>query len=261
MGRHEGRFEKLGLEAREGPVLVLEVMVVYGNNETERIDVHQHLREGERTPPIDLRGRDRAIKRIEVAARPGHGRDVRRHAVLDVYGEQAARENWELLGKQSVGFGVDHDTIRVGRHEGRFEKIALEVTDNDVEILDLKVFFRPGRRRTCSVREFIRAGARTRPLDLIGDDRVIDRIELVYRTRGPAAGMRPSRSTASRAPVVLRPDRLLGRLRDLRRARSGRSSAVRRSASAPIATSSRSDARKAVSAPSACACSATTCCS
>ncbi|MGH7635980.1 MAG: hypothetical protein ACRENC_19810, partial [Gemmatimonadaceae bacterium] len=81
------------------------------------------------------------------------------------------RGDWELLGQQKVGFGVDHDTIRVGRHEGRFAKIALEVRDSDVEILSLKVFFVHGPPQDVPVRQFIRKGQRTRPLDLIGDDR------------------------------------------------------------------------------------------
>ncbi len=93
------------------------------------------------------------------------------------------RDQWDLLGEQSVGFGVDRDVIRVGRREGFFSKIALEVRDNDVEILDLKVFFNRGAPQDVRVREKMRAGSRTRPLDLSGRDRVIDRIEITYRAR------------------------------------------------------------------------------
>ena len=98
-------------------------------------------------------------------------------------GPDRGREQWDLLGEQSVGFGVDRDVIRVGRREGRFSKIALEVRDNDVEILDLKVFFNRGPPQDVRVREKMRAGSRTRPLDLAGGDRAIDRIELTYRSR------------------------------------------------------------------------------
>jgi len=180
VGLKEGRFEKISVEARKGSVFLMELVVVYGNDKTERFDLRRRLREGERTPPIDLKGRDRAIKRIEVAARAGHG--PHRRAVLDVYGE--APENWELLGEKKVDRRTDRDVIRVGRKEGRFAKIALEVKDNDVEIQDLKVFFHRGPPQDVQVRQRIPEGGRTRPIDLIGDDRVIDRIELVYRTRG-----------------------------------------------------------------------------
>jgi hypothetical protein len=98
-------------------------------------------------------------------------------------GPDRGREQWELLGEQSVGFGVDRDVIRVGRREGFFSKIALEVRDNEVEILDLKVFFNRGPPQDVRVREKMRAGTRTRPLDLAGRDRLIDRIEITYRAR------------------------------------------------------------------------------
>ena len=73
--------------------------------------------------------------------------------------------------------------IRVGRREGRFSALALEVRDNDVEILDLNVFFNRGPPQSLRVREFIRAGGRTRPIQFAWGDRSIDRIEITYRAR------------------------------------------------------------------------------
>ena len=73
--------------------------------------------------------------------------------------------------------------IRVGRREGRFSALALEVRDNDVEILDLNVFFNRGPPQNLRVREFIRAGGRTRPIQFAWGDRSIDRIEITYRSR------------------------------------------------------------------------------
>jgi hypothetical protein len=184
VGRREGRFGRIGLIAREGAVFVDEVIVVFANGEPQRISLRQFLREGERTPPIDLLGRDRAIRRIEVTARgrqPG-----RRRSLLEIYGESdAPGGDWQLLGEKVVSFRVDRDIIRVGAREGRFEKIAFAVYDNDIEIMDLKVHFRHGPPQDLPVRQFVQAGARSRPVDLIGGDRVIDRIEFVYRTRGP----------------------------------------------------------------------------
>ena len=182
VGRRDGRFARVGLQAGDAPVFILGVTVVFGNDEVQQIDLRQRLNPGERTQPLDLQGRARPIKRIEIAARAGH--DFHRRGTLSVYGEQVReRENWELLGQQTVGFGVDRDVIRVGRREGRFEKIALEVSGNDIELLSVRVIYYHGPPQELAVREFIRAGGRTRPLDLTGGDRSIDRIELVYRSR------------------------------------------------------------------------------
>jgi hypothetical protein len=187
VGRRDGRFARIGLQAGDAPVFVVGVTVVFGDGAVQQIDLRQRLNAGERTQPLDLQGRARPIKRIEIAARAGH--DFHRRGTLGVYAEQVReRENWELLGQQTVGFGIDRDVIRVGRREGRFEKIALEVSGNDIELLDVRVNYFRGPPQDISVREFIRAGGRTRPLDLIGGDRAIDRIELVYRSRPGSRG-------------------------------------------------------------------------
>ena len=268
VGRRDGRFARIGLEASESPVFVVGVTVVFGNDEVQQIDLRQHLNPGERTQPLDLQGRTRPIKRIEIAARAGH--DFRRRAVLTVYAEQVReRENWELLGQQQVGFGVDRDVIRVGRREGRFEKIALEVSGNDIELLDIKVVFFHGPPRDLSVREFIHAGGRTRPLDLIGGDRTIDRIELVYRSRTGFRGQATVAVFGLQGAGGRPPGPPPGPLRDRRQgprpvrrpSRAGRSSAARRRASAPTTTPFRSGARRAASVPSVCGWSGPICCS
>ena len=105
---------------------------------------------------------------------------------------QAQRQgnNWVELGCQQVSFiGKDRDSIRVGRSEGRFKAIRLEARNNDVEVLDLKVVYSNGAPDDIQVRSNIRAGSRTRPLDLKGRERAIQRIELVYRSRPSFKGL------------------------------------------------------------------------
>ena len=164
-------------------------------------------------------------------------------------GPDRGREQWDLLGEQSVGFGVDRDVIRVGRREGRFSALALEVRDNDVEILDLNVFFNRGPPQSLRVREFIRAGGRTRPIQFAWGDRSIDRIEITYRSRPNFRGR------AKVAVFGLRDAGPPPRLR--RRRRAGTNWAAAKSASSPTATPFASAAARAASAPSSCASAAT----
>src|SRR5688572_15400662 len=94
------------------------------------------------------------------------------------------------LDASRVSFiGKDRDSIRVGRSEGRFKAIRLEARNNDVEVLDLKVVYSNGAPDDIQVRSNIRAGSRTRPLDLKGRERAIQRIELVYRSRPSFKGL------------------------------------------------------------------------
>jgi hypothetical protein len=92
--------------------------------------------------------------------------------------------HWEQLGCQKVGFLVDRDTIKVGRREGTFKAIRLEASGNAVYINDLKVIYGNGAPDDISVRNEIRDGGQTKPLDLKGrGERAIDRIELTYRAK------------------------------------------------------------------------------
>ena len=96
----------------------------------------------------------------------------------------AAQARWEQLGCQKVGFLVDRDVIRVGRREGTFKAIRLEVSGNAVYMNDLKVVYGNGNPDDINVRSEIRDGGQTRPLDLKGrGERAIDRIEMTYRAK------------------------------------------------------------------------------
>ncbi len=94
----------------------------------------------------------------------------------------AAQARWEQLGCQKVGFKTDRDVIKVGRAEGRFKSIRLKVTGNRVHMMDLKVVYANGQPDDIPVREEIRAGGQTRPLDLKGERRAIRQVEMVYRS-------------------------------------------------------------------------------
>jgi hypothetical protein len=93
-------------------------------------------------------------------------------------------DHWEQLGCQKVGFLVDRDAIKVGRREGKFKAIRLEVSGNTVYMNDLKVIYGNGAPDDIDVRSEIRDGGQTRPLDLKGrGERAIDRIEMTYRAK------------------------------------------------------------------------------
>jgi hypothetical protein len=102
-------------------------------------------------------------------------------------------DRWEELGCGSVGASPDRDSIRVGRREGRFSAIQLRVRGNRVNIIDLKVIYDRGPPDDIRVRSLIRDGGETRALDLRGERRVIDRVDLTYKVplginliKGPA---------------------------------------------------------------------------
>lgn len=88
VGRREGRFSAIRLEAEGNSVEVLDLKVVYANGSPDDIPVRAHINQGDRTRALDLRGRDRAIDRIQIVSKkdregPGRGR-----AQICVYGRE-----------------------------------------------------------------------------------------------------------------------------------------------------------------------------
>jgi hypothetical protein len=197
VGRREGRFSAIRLEAKGNDVSILDLKVIYDRGDPDDIRVRSEIQEGSQTRPLDLRGRDRAIDRIEIVSKRDFKGRGRGKAQVCVYGLKAKDERrgddrrddrrsdgrWEELGCQSVGLLGDRDTIKVGRREGRFKAIRLNVSGNDVHILDLKVIYTNGDPDDIQVRSEIRQGGETRPYDLRGRERAIDRVELIYRAK------------------------------------------------------------------------------
>ena len=191
------RFRTLHFIAEGNDVHMMSIRLVYFNGFGEDFRVDQLIRQGDDLP-IDLRGDRSYIRAIEMVYRSRP--NFRGQAVVRVFGESArfggpgpgprpdrpgpgAGRDWEELGCKQVSlFGKDRDTINVGRREGRFKAIRLHVRGADVEMLNLRVIYSNGEPDNLEVRHFIRQGERTRPLDLRGWERSIDRVDMVYRT-------------------------------------------------------------------------------
>ncbi len=187
-------FRSLRFVAERNDVYMMSIRLVYMNGYSEDRRIDRLIPQAGQLQ-IELGGERSYLKQIEMSYRSRP--DYRGQAVITVFGEPARRfggppgpppvldrgGDWAELGCQQVSlFGNDRDTIRVGRREGRFKAIRLLARDADVEVLDLKVIYADGQPDDIAVQHFIRAGERTRPLDLKGWERAIDRVDFVYRT-------------------------------------------------------------------------------
>lgn len=188
VGRREGRFQAIRLTVEGNDIRLQDVTVVYGNGRPDELRVREELREGSQTRAIGLKGDNRFIAQIEITSQRDFRGRGRGPATVCVYGEEARarRPKWEDLGCVGVALRKDSDELRVGRREGRFKAIRLRAKGNDIEILSLRVIYGSGRPDEIEVRSKLRQGEETRPLDLVGGDRFIDRIQL--RTKQDATG-------------------------------------------------------------------------
>ena len=194
VGRREGRFKAIVLRVIGNDVRVEDLRVVYANGQPDDILVRAELREGSQTQPLDLQGRERSINRIEIVSQrnvSGPGRGRARICIAGLAAERvAAPARWERLGCVDVGRRPDRDIIPVGRREGRFKAIMVQVAGNDVRIEDLRVVYANGQPDDILVRADFKEGSQSQPLDLQGRERSIQRIEIVSQRNvaGPGRG-------------------------------------------------------------------------
>jgi hypothetical protein len=89
-------------------------------------------------------------------------------------------QGWDFLGDAHVDGGQDHDSIHVGKHDGRFRAIQLRVERGEVFFERVVVHFHDGSHEELVIRDRIPAGGSTRAIDLPGNRRVIESVELWY---------------------------------------------------------------------------------
>ncbi|HWY44950.1 MAG TPA: hypothetical protein VNX66_15745 [Candidatus Sulfotelmatobacter sp.] len=93
---------------------------------------------------------------------------------------KAYAEEWIYLGESHVDGDHDHDKIHVGKHDGHFRAIQLRVRGGAIEFDRVVVHFGNGTSEELSIRAVIPDGERTRAIELPGEHRVIDNVELWY---------------------------------------------------------------------------------
>lgn len=206
VGRYEGKFAKLTMYVERGEVELLDFEITFASGERFHPTLRHFFRAGARTRVIDLPGDERVIKDINLryknvaggsaavavfgwrsdSARDGHDGHDGRAPGRDRPASDAGWDSsgWRLLGERAVAGRYDHDTIAVGSYKGRFDKLTMVVTDNDLELIDLEIKFVTGRPYHPATRHYFREGSRSRAFDLPGDDRMIRSIELRYKNVG-----------------------------------------------------------------------------
>jgi hypothetical protein len=89
-------------------------------------------------------------------------------------------EHWDYLGSAHVDGAIDHDNIHVSRADGRFRAIQLRVSDGAIDFLRVIAHFGNGTREELAFRDRIPSGGASRTIDLPGEPRVIESVELWY---------------------------------------------------------------------------------
>ena len=100
--------------------------------------------------------------------------------VLVLLSPLAHAKHWVLLGTAHVDKTEDHKTIHVGTEAGTFHKIQLHVNGGAVGFERVVVHFATGSQEELPLVERVRSGGKTREVELPGEQRAIDGVELWY---------------------------------------------------------------------------------
>ncbi|MEQ1614119.1 MAG: DUF2541 domain-containing protein [Hyphomicrobiaceae bacterium] len=200
VGAEVGKFDKIRLRVLDNDIFLNELKVIYSNGEPDTLAVNADIKQSQRTNWLNLKG-DRFIKEIQLSyrARP----NFKGQAHVEVFGQYAEgwlaptgegrkfNQGWVLLGAQTADFfkigsgkaGFDRDIISVGRNEGGFKKIRVQVKDRAITLNELRVVYVSGQEDIIPVKTKVEAGSTYGPIDLKGGTRAIKEISAFYRSR------------------------------------------------------------------------------
>lgn len=94
-------------------------------------------------------------------------------------------DNWEMLGRQTVGFGTDRDSIRISENEGffrdkAFRTLRFAAEGNDVDLISITLVYINGQSEEVRVGRVIRRGSDL-AVDLPGERSYLRQIDMRYR--------------------------------------------------------------------------------
>lgn len=193
----QGTFRRIKLRVSENKLFLMNLEVHFANGTVAKLPWKAEIAAGAETPPIDLPGAVRTIRKVVLVYRTGRKKRAGR-AQVELFGLQEAAQaapepakqqpqagEWERLGERVVKKRAEQDTIEVTAREGRFTALKLLIREAAVEMIDMKVHFGNGETQDVPLRATIRAGGESRVIDLSGGGRVISRVVFRYRTLDP----------------------------------------------------------------------------
>lgn len=92
----------------------------------------------------------------------------------------AQRGRWTYLGNSHVDGANDHDSIKVGKSDGGFRAIQLRISGGAINFERVIVRYGNGTQEELQVRARIPDGGHTRAIDLPGERRLIESVDLWY---------------------------------------------------------------------------------
>lgn len=95
---------------------------------------------------------------------------------------------WEKLGSRVVTMTVDHDEIIVTAEDGVFTALQLKIMKAPIHLTNINIIFGNGDNENVVFNKDFPAGSETRVIDLVGNKRVIRKVNINYRSEPTQKG-------------------------------------------------------------------------
>ncbi len=102
--------------------------------------------------------------------------------LMSVISVSAMAGGWTKLGERRVSFKSEEDVIHVSGLRGKFDAIAFHVSRAPIFMKNIRLFYGNGQTQTLQINRRLHEGKRSIPFRLAGGERVINKVELNYRT-------------------------------------------------------------------------------
>jgi hypothetical protein len=90
--------------------------------------------------------------------------------------------DWEIIGEKAVDLQADHDEIIVTAAEGTFKAIKFKVLKAPIHVVNFRIFFGNGSTENFEINKDFPKGFESDIIDLPGNERIIHKININYRT-------------------------------------------------------------------------------
>lgn len=108
-------------------------------------------------------------------------------AVSVAHAQQNSADKWILVGKSAIDPAKATETIDVSRAKGAYKALRLINRRGELDIVNIEVHYANGASTNERRNINLKAGERTRPMDLKADDRFLDEVTLSLKNRPAGA--------------------------------------------------------------------------
>ncbi len=188
VSRNDGMITQIRLRAVDSPLLYRAIEITFGNGQTQMVDGIERLQPGEQGKAIDLEGDRRFIKKVVVFKRPSWRPGDSRVELLGLVQPRPPRPlppvaggRFDVIDSQTVDKAADRIIFRVGPRDGRLSQIVIRALDEPITFRNVEIVYANGERQSVDLIERLEPGQESRPIDLIGEARLVQEVNVIKR--------------------------------------------------------------------------------